>query len=242
MSYTYGTDTPGARSDTVKRLFLILFFAAAPVLAQQTQARLTFKYSNPQLDPASYILIVNEDGSGSFHSESAVAAQNSSSNGSNDDEHPSSDRKVHLSQVLTSEAFSTARLMHFFTMPCEDGKAKIAYQGIKTLIYEGADGHGSCEFNWSRDVHIQRLADQMIAVATTLTIGRRLESEHRYDRLGLDEELENLTRLALNGQAVELSNIADTLQAIADDESVVSRARRRARALLGGEKVSVQGR
>jgi hypothetical protein len=225
----------------VKRLFLILFFAAAPVWAQQTQARLTFKYSNPQLDPASYILILNEDGSGSYHSESAGAAQNNT-NGSDDDEHSASDRKVHLSQALTTQAFSTARLTHFFAMPCQDSNAKIAFQGIKTLTYEGADGHGSCEFNWSRDVHIQKLADQMIAVATTLMIGRRLESEHRYDRLSLDEELESLTRMAANGQAAELSNIADTLQAIADDESVVSRARRRARALLGGEKVSVQGR
>jgi hypothetical protein len=217
----------------VKRLFVVFLLLAAPVLAQQTQGKLTFKYTNSQLDPASYTLTVNEDGDGYFHSEPGSAAQ------ANEDIHSSTDRKIHLSQALTSQIFLTARQMHFFAMSCEDSKAKIAYQGMKTLTYEGPDGHGSCEFNWSKDIHIQKLADQMMAVATTLTVGHRLESEHRYDRLGLDEELENLTRMVANGQAAELSNIADTLREIADDESVVSRARRRARALLGGEKVSI---
>lgn len=215
----------------MKRL-LVFLFAAAPILAQQTQGQFTFKYNNPRLDPGSYTLTVGEAGEGHFHSEPGTAVQ------TNEVLLPPSDRNIHLSPALTTQIFSTARQMHFFAMSCEDGKGKIAFQGTKTLVYEGQDGHGSCEFNWSKDPHIQKLAEQMIAVATTLTAGRRLEEEHLHDRLGLDQELENLSRMVANGQAAEISNISDTLQSIAEDEAVISRVRRQAKALLGGEKVS----
>lgn len=215
----------------MKPIFLVLFLAG-PLLAQSTQGRFTFKFNNPHLDPASYTLTVDETGKGNFHSQPGPASQ------TNEGPLPAEDREIHLSPALTSQIFTTARQMHFFAMNCEDGKGKIAFQGNKTLSYEGTDGRGSCEFNWSKDVHIQKLADQLIAVATTLSIGRRLEAEHQYDRLSLDEELAALAGMVENGQAAEVSNIANVLQSIVDDTSIVERARRRARALLTGEKVA----
>lgn len=211
--------------------YLLFLFIAGPLLAQPSQGQFTFKFNNPRLDPASYTLTVGENGKGHFHSEPGPSMQ------TNEAPLPAEDRDVQLSSSLTTQIFSTAREMHFFAMTCEDGKGKIAFQGTKTLAYEGPDGKGSCEFNWSKDPHIQKLADQLIAVATTLSIGRRLEAEHQYDRLGLDEDLAGLARMVESGQAAEVSNIANTLQAIVDDTSVVERARRRARALLNGEKL-----
>lgn len=214
--------------------FLLVLLMATPMLAQQTQAQFTFKYNNPRLSPASYTLVVHEDGEGHFHSEPGTVTDY------NQIQLPALDRDVKLSSALTSQIFSTARQQHFFAISCEDGKGKIAFQGTKTLLYEGRDGHGSCEFNWSKTIPIQKLAEQLIAVANTLTIGNRLESEHEHDRLGLDAELESLSRQLGNGQAAEISNISKTLEAIVNDEAVMARARRRAKALLEDEKTAAK--
>jgi hypothetical protein len=78
-----------------------------------------------------------------------------------------------------------------------------------------------------------KLADDLIAVAFTLEIGRRLAVEHEHNRLSLDAELEELQDAAVAGRAQEIQNIAPQLEAIAGDEKVLERARSRARQLLG---------
>lgn len=218
----------------MKHLAWIVIFAGPLLFAQASQGQFTFKFNNPQLDPASYSMTVNEKGEGHFHSEPGTNTS------SKESPLPAEDRNIHLSPALTSQIFTTAREVHFFAISCEDGKGKIAFQGNKTLAYEGPDGHGSCEFNWSKDPRIQKLADQLIAVASTLNVGQRLESKHQYDRLALDEELQSLNRMVANGQAAELSNISETLQSIINDPSIVGRARRIAKALLNGEKLPVR--
>jgi len=55
---------------------------------------------------------------------------------------------------------------------------------------------------------------------------------HRYDRLGLDAEINVLSQEVEAGRALELETISETLAAIADDQAVIQRARFGAARLL----------
>jgi hypothetical protein len=215
---------------------LVLVFCSA-LLAQQSNepARVRFIFENPKLQPANYVLDIREDGTGHFRSEPGNAAVSSS-----DGVMPQPlEMDIKITEPLRSMLFKTARSHNFFSVACESTKAKVAFTGKKALQYAGPDGDGSCTFNWSHDQQLMKLSDDLIAVAFTLEEGRRLAVEHDHDRLSLDAELESLQDAVKGGRAQQIQNIAPQLQAIADDEKVMERARNRARQLLGSDGKSI---
>jgi hypothetical protein len=100
------------------------------------------------------------------------------------------------------------------------------------LSYTGPHGSGSCTFNYSRDKEIQTLGDSLEAVAETILEGARLELLLQHDRLGLDAEMEFLTEAVGDGRAQQVCAIQAILDRLAEDDSVLERVRKRARALL----------
>jgi hypothetical protein len=213
----------------------LLPFLVAPnaldVAAQSTaSAQVRFTYVNPKLQPQKYVLTVEENGDGRFRSEGTGP----SSNDSESMPAGAQDRPIHISKALRETIFATARKNKLFTVACEDGGKNIAFQGTKTLEFEGPEGKGSCTYNWSKISTIDKLTDQLEAVAATLEEGSRLQRQYEHGRLSLDSELELLTQMAHDGRAIELENIAPVLQTIAGDDAVLQRAQRRARALLQG--------
>jgi hypothetical protein len=215
----------------LKALFAFLL-AASYAQASGPVSTFTFKFENPQLQPASYILEIHEDGSGHYKSVPGVPAPDSFST---DGVAPQAiDREIKISDILRTKLFSTARSHHYFAIACEATKLHVAFTGKKTLTYSGPDGQGSCTYNYSQDEELNRLADEMEAVSFTLEEGQRIASQLQHSRLALDAELETLQDAAKNGRAVELENIAPQLQSVVDDEAVLERARRRAKMLLGG--------
>ncbi|MGC1297638.1 MAG: hypothetical protein WA869_21610 [Alloacidobacterium sp.] len=198
-------------------------------------ARIRFIFENPKLQPASYVLDINEDGTGHFHSQPGSA----SSSDAEAIAPQAVTTDIKIDEPLRSSLFKTARSHNHFDVACESTKPKVAFTGKKALQYTGPDGDGSCTFNWSRDQQIMKIADDLIAVAYTLEVGRRLTVEHEHNRLGLDAELEELQDAAKSGRAQQIQNIAPQLEGIASDENVMERARLRARQLLGkGGKTS----
>ena len=203
---------------------------SAPPATAEHGARVTFNYENQQLQPAKYTMVIFENGTGEFHSEpgstplEVTAAYQPLGQ--------PLDRTIQLSRVTTDKVFATAKGQKFFAIACQDDKDKIAFQGTKQLSYKGSDGSGSCTYNWSKIVAIQRITELLESIAFTLEEGRRLELEHKHDRLALDAELDVLLSTVKDGRASEIQNIQPTLQAIADDEEILDRARSRARKLL----------
>jgi hypothetical protein len=209
-----------------------LFAPAGPGAAAQNgaQAQIRFTYENPKLEPHKYVLTVEEDGSGHFRSEGA---------GPTDGQSMSSepqDRPIHISKALRDSMFAAARKNKLFAISCDDGGKNIAFQGSKTLEYEGPEGKGSCIYNWSKNAQIDKLTDQFEAMAATLDEGSKLEREYEHGRLSLDAEMEILEQMVHDGRAIEVENIAPILQTLAGDEAVLQRVQRRARALLQGAK------
>jgi hypothetical protein len=109
---------------------------------------------------------------------------------------------------------------------------KVAFQGSKKLTYSGPDGAGSCTFNYAKDKDIQALGDSLIAVATAVVEGARLEALLQHDRLGLDKEIEFLVEAAGDGRVQQICTIKGILERLAEDPMVMERVRKRARVLL----------
>jgi hypothetical protein len=214
----------------LRSLSILSCFAAlvAAPLAAQTPARIVYTFDHPQLQPARYTITINENGDGHFASQPGPVDVDAS-----DGIVPAPvDRDIHIDDSLRAGLFGYARTHNYFGARCDRGNAGLAFTGNKTLAYAGTDGQGTCTFVWASDPVLQRLADELNAVAFTIEIGRRLDIEVQHDRLGLDSELASLQDAIKDQRASDLPNIATELQVIAGDQDVMDRARKRAMALL----------
>jgi hypothetical protein len=217
-------------------ILAIALFQAAPSASGNVQPaaaspEIRFSFEHAQLDPATYSLIVKEDGSGHYESTPGPVS-GPATDGIASAPHQ---RDIVIRDPLLESLFKTARSHHFFATECEAPDSHVAFTGKKTLVYSGPDGRGECTFNWSRDQQLNQLADSLMAVAFTIHEGSRLAIEHVHSRLSLDAELEQLQDAAKDRRALEIENIAPELQSIAADPAVMNRARNRARALLNGD-------
>ena len=134
------------------------------------QAQIRFTYENPKLQPHKYVLTVEEDGSGHFRSEGAAAqltARACRQSPGSADPHLQSASRRHVCRRAQEQT-----LRH---LPAMTGAKNIAFQGTKTLEYEGPEGQGSCMYNWSKNAQIDKLTDQFEAMAATLDEGSKLQ-------------------------------------------------------------------
>jgi hypothetical protein len=184
-------------------------------------------FSNPGLTPSQWTLEFRPDGSGHFQSvRGNAAAQDFKVL-----QPPNINRDIQLTAKFAEHAFAVAHRHKLFKSGCES-HLKVAFQGTKKLTYTGPEGEGSCEFNYSRDVEIQSLGDSLVAVATTIVEGARLENLLQHDPLGLDQEIQNVQEAAGDGRAQQICSIRDILERLSEDPAVMERVRKRAKALL----------
>jgi hypothetical protein len=211
----------------MRALFLAIVLATVTMAAYGADAALLrVDFSNPGLTPSQWTLEFHPDGSGHFRSERGNATPEDKFI-----EPPNVDRDVQVSAKFAAQAFEVAQHHKLFNTSCES-HLKVAFQGMKKLSYSGPQGMGSCEFNYSKDSEIQGLADSLIAVATTIIEGARLETLLQHDPLGLDKEIENVQEAAGDGRAQQICSIREILERLSDDPAVMERVRRKAKALL----------
>jgi hypothetical protein len=184
-------------------------------------------YANPGLSPSQWTLTLHPDGTGHFRSQVGKPPDG----GQHEIETPAVDQDIHVSPDFARRVFAAAQRHNWFNEACES-HIKVAFQGWKTLSYTGPQGQGSCTFNYSRDKDIQALGESMEGVAQTVLEGARLEVLLQHDRLGLDAEMEFLTDAAGDGRAQQIEAIRAILERLAQDDEVLDRVRKRARALL----------
>jgi len=212
----------------MRALFLAIALATLTAAAQgEPDPVFKVDFSNPGLTPARWTLEFRPDGSGHFRSERGDAAG----------QDPkliqigNIDRDVHVSPKFAEHAFEVAQHHKYFRSECES-HLKVAFQGLKKLSYTGPKGEGACEFNYSKDTEIQSLGDSLVAVATTLIEGARLEVLLQHDPLGLDQEIQNVKEAADDGRAQQIGSIRPILERLSEDPAVLERVRKRAKALL----------
>lgn len=212
----------------MKALFLAIALALGPLGAWGAPDAevVRIDFSNPGLTPSQWTLEFRPDGTGHFRSIRGNAASDNKLL-----EPPNLDRDVQVSAKFAAHAFLVAQHHKLFNSNCESHQ-KVAFQGTKKLSYIGPKGEGSCEFNYSRDTEIQGLGDSLVAVATTIIEGARLEALRQHDPLGLDQEIQNVQEAAGDGRAQQICSIRDILERLSEDPAVMERVRKRARALL----------
>ena len=208
-------------------LALCALLFATTAVAQSPDPMLRMDFSNPGLTPSQWTLEFHPDGSGHFRSQrgSAPASEPRLMEVAN------IDKDVQVSPKFAEHAFQVAQHHKYFQSECES-HLKVAFQGTKKLSYNGPKGEGSCEFNYSKDTEIQSLGDSMVAVATTIIEGARLEKLLQHDPLGLDKEIQNVQEAAGDGRAQQICSIRPILERLSEDPAVLERVRKRAKALL----------
>ena len=228
------------RFPSLPSLLLLLFLAVPALTSAQTPAApasIVFTFEHPQLQPSQYTLTFDETGAGHFTSKPGPDTD------AGDDVMPSPlDRPIRLDDPLRSDLFGYAREHSFFATRCATTQTSLAFTGDKSLTYTGPDGSGSCKFVWAGDPALQHMVDDLESVAFTLEEGRRLDIEVLHDRLGLDAELETLQDAVRDRRALDLANIADQLRAVAGDQRVMDRARKRAMDLLARSRKAEKSR
>jgi hypothetical protein len=211
------------------RAFILALASAAMALPLHSESGpvVRIDFSNPGLTPSRWTLEFHPDGTGHFHSWRGDAAAADL----RFIEAPNVDRDVRVSARFAEHTFQVAQRHKLFNVGCES-HMKVAFQGLKKLSYSGPEGQGTCEFNYSKDNEIQALGDSLVAVATTILEGARLETLLQHDPLGLDKEIENVQEAAGDGRAQQICSIRDILERLSQDPEVMERVRKRAKALL----------
>jgi hypothetical protein len=184
-------------------------------------------FSNPGLTPAKWTLVLHADGSAHFHTDpGAITAAELHMI-----QPAAVDRDVQLSRQYADHVFATVHHHNLLNEDCES-HLKVAFQGWKKMSYSGPDGEGSCEFNYSKSKDIQALGESLVAVASTIVEGARLELLLQHDPLGLDKEMDFLQEAADDGRLQQMCAIQGILTKLVEDPDVMERVRRRARHLL----------
>jgi hypothetical protein len=204
--------------------------APAADASASKRAEVSFQFDRPGLPVPRFTLRIREDGTGSYQADQGEIAATANSMRGQAAQHI--DRPIKLTSGTVAKIFKAARAADHFNIECASKLKNIADTGKKTLTYTGADGSGSCTYNYSENKSIDTLTDTFLAIAYTIDEGRRLEFLHRYDRLGLDAEMISFSQELEAGRALEVGTISSALAAIVDDMAVIQRVRLRAQKML----------
>jgi hypothetical protein len=201
-----------------------------PIQLDGSPASVMFRFERSGLPVPRYQLQIFENGMGQYRGEEMPMTVGPADTPPSPQ--PFAPKSFHVSPATAAKILAIARVLNHFNFDCASKAKNIADTGKKTLTYAGSDGTGSCEYNYTENKDVQTLTDLLEGIAETMDEGRKLDYLHRYDRLGLDAEMESFSREVAEGRALELGTIATTLRSIADDPEVMQRVRTRANALL----------
>ena len=218
----------------MKLLALSGLMLVSSALAQQPADSFSFQLERPGAPVPTYTLTVSGDGSATYQVSYPPEPSKYSPYAASLSKVPNTEVtiKTNLSESGTARIFEKLQATNGFSSGCASKAKNIADTGTKTLTYTVSGAKASCVYNYTEDKNIVALTTMLQAIAYTLDEGRKLEREHRYDRLALDPETDYLVKAAKEGNAAEFGAIGPTLRAIAEDPQVLERVRKRATTLL----------
>lgn len=206
----------------------LLFLLWALILSAQAQqpavATVYFTCDFPGSDPAHYGISVSSDGHASYISNGKLTR-------AADAGEPST-IEFTMPQPTLDRIFDLTKKARYFEGKIDSGRKNIASSGDKTLAYKDGQKSTSADYNYSTIPAVQELTTLFQNLSITLEFGRRLEYDHRYQKLALDEELKQGDEILTRGELEDVSVISPILKQIVDDPSVVNGARARALRLL----------
>lgn len=192
---------------------------------------LSFSLERPAGAPVHYtIRVEQESGNGFYRNDAAVPAGSTAVQGNTPGAAGRAERPIVVESATVKKMFAAVPLVK--SNRCDAHNKNVAQTGVKTLRYTSDASAYECTYNYALDDRVNNATALFEAVAETLQYGDRLASKLRFDRLGLDAEIDNLQNALNEGRALGVVNIAPVLQAIEGDERVMERVRRKATHLL----------
>jgi len=137
-----------------------------------------------------------------------------------------------ISQATARRVFALAETLNYFQGDWDFKKHRIADTGRKTLLYSDSSRSHQTTYNWSENSALQELTEIFQGISNTQEAAHELNRLRRYDRLGLNHQLERMEDMAKNGWLRELQVIAPLLEKLVNDREIMHIARQRAQRLL----------
>jgi hypothetical protein len=205
-------------------IFLSITLSLDPAYCQtEAPAVVTFTIDFPTSQPEHYSIRIRSDGSVRYQSSGRFSADS--------DETDSFDLDFTVGAETRQKIFDLAAKAGYFRKDVDSHK-NLAFTGKKTLSYQDPKRSGESTYNYSTIAAVQELTSLLQGVSVTLEFGHRLQYDHRYQKLALDEELKRMEDLARSNELVELTSIQTILDPIIADPSVMNVTRARAQRLL----------
>jgi hypothetical protein len=184
----------------------------------------TFTLDFPDSQPEHYSIRVPTDGSAHYQSSGHLSADSDATD--------NFDFDFVLSAETRSKIIALASKAGYFQKDMDSHRKGMAFTGKKTLTYKDSRRSGESTYNYTPNPATQELTTLFQSLSATLEFGHRLDYDHRYQKLALDEELKRMQEMAQDKQLTEVSAIQSILTEIVADQSVVNIARARAQRLL----------
>jgi hypothetical protein len=195
----------------------------------------TFDFVWTNAQPSHYAIAVDSTGTAAYRSDDTY-----------DKSKPLGDSymmKFVVTEPIRDRIFELAKEANYFKGDFDYTKTRIANTGTKTLAYmEGnlVDSFNmpvkgqehQATYNWSQNAAIQQLTQIFQGISMTIELGRKLDFERKFDKLGLDAELKRAQEMQQSGSLEQVHVIAPVLNNIANDFSIMHIARERAKQIL----------
>lgn len=213
---------------------LVLFFCVTAVFSQNTDSELhprvpvvTFDLVWDAATPQQFTVTTRADGGSTYLSRNPLKAVPPG-----EEREPNYSLRFTMSSANQAKVFKLAQQADFFNGDFDYKAHPVANTGKKTLTYADLTRHFQTTYNHSENKAIQQLTELFQGVSATIEFGRRLQFKHKYDKLGLEDELKAMENSETSHELAELQIVAPALQSIADDSTVLNIARQRAQRLL----------
>lgn len=198
---------------------------SAPIGAQNSAAvpSITFDRLWSSFTPQSVTITVSANGAGKYSS------RNPEKTGEDVDDFQT---EFTLSPAARDKLFRCAKEAGYFNGDFTFKRHVVASTGKKTLSYSDPARHFSTTYDYSENKAIQEITNILAGTSATIEHGRKLQFLHRFDKLGLEDELKGMEAAVEGHNLAELQIIRPTLESIAGDNTVLNIARQRAKRLL----------
>jgi hypothetical protein len=208
-------------------LLLALLSTGTPVQARtdaQTPPVVTFTLDFPTSEPEHYSIRVQSDGAAHYQSSGRLSDDSDATD--------NFDLDFNVGAETRQKIFELAAKAGYFQKDVDSHHKGIAFTGEKTLSYKDEKRSGESSYNYSANPAVEELTSLMQSVSATLEFGHRLQYDHRYQKLALDEELKRMEQMAHTNELIEIAAIQPILDQIIADPSVINVTRARAQRLL----------
>lgn len=142
-----------------------------------------------------------------------------------------------MSAANRQKIFELARRLNYFDGDFEAHRKRIANTGEKTLKYSSPQFTHATAYNWSQNADVEELTRLFQAISTTMSVGCKLNYLYRFDKLGMDDQLEDLASLQRSHAVEEVGVIEPILRKIAGDPGMMHISRQVAEQLLQSVRV-----